>query len=319
MLDMRIEELYFHPCCELNGEIQAKELFETRYKMGPLLGRGGFGSVYAGQRISDGLQVAVKHIPKDKVQKWTRLPSEPRRLPMEIALLQRLWSGAGTGSGAAAPRGIIRMLEWFETSNGFLIVFERPQPCQDLFDFISERGSLEEPLARRFLREVTEALLHCQSLGIVHRDIKDENILVDTRKGEIKVIDFGSGALIKESLFAEFEGTRVYSPPEWIMHGHYHARPLTVWSLGVLLFDMVCGDIPFEGDAEITRAQLHFTKQVSPECQSLIGWCMAFRPEERPTMEEILLHPWMTASSAATEHYDPILGVCRTNKNQSNP
>ncbi|XP_041092907.1 serine/threonine-protein kinase pim-2 [Polyodon spathula] len=306
MLDTRIEDLYCPPCCELNENIQAKELFETRYKIGPLLGRGGFGSVYAGQRLSDGLQVAVKHVAKDKVQKLIRLPGEPRRLPVEIALLQRLWSGG-------APRGIIRMLEWFETANGFALVLERPQPCRDLFDFISERGCLEEPLARRFLRQVTEALLYCQSLGIVHRDVKDENILVDTRKGETKLIDFGSGALIQESSFAEFEGTRVYSPPEWILHGRYHARPLTVWSLGVLLFDMVCGDIPFEGDMEIARAQLRFTKQVSPECQSLIGWCMAFRPEDRPTMEEILLHPWMTASSTANEQYDPILGVCRTN------
>ncbi|XP_058873336.1 LOW QUALITY PROTEIN: serine/threonine-protein kinase pim-2 [Acipenser ruthenus] len=297
MLDTRIEDLFFHPCSELKGKKQAKESFETRYEMGALLGQGGFGSVYAGQRISDGLQVAIKRIPKDKVQKWTRLPSEPRFLPMEIALLQRLWGGAGTCS---SPRGIIRMVEWFERSDGFVIVFERPAALQDLFDFITERGSLEEPLARRFLRQVTEALLHCQSLGIVHRDVKDENILVDTRKGETKLIDFGSGALIKESSFTEFEGTRVYSPPEWILHGRYHARPLTVWSLGVLLFDMVCGDIPFEGDAEITRAQLRFTKQVSPECQSLIRWCMAFRPEERPTMEEILLHPWMTASSAAS-------------------
>ncbi|XP_041129769.1 serine/threonine-protein kinase pim-2-like [Polyodon spathula] len=320
MLDMRIEDLYFHPCSELNGKNRAREPFETRYEMGSLLGQGGFGSVYAGQRVSDGLQVAIKHVPKDKVQKWTRLPSEPRCLPMEIALLQRLWSGVATCKGSGSPpRGIIRMVEWFERSDGFLIVFERPPHCQDLFDFITERGCLEEPLARRFLRQVTEALLHCQSLGIVHRDVKDENILVDTRKGETKLIDFGSGALIKESAFTEFEGTRVYSPPEWILHSRYHARPLTVWSLGVLLFDMVCGDIPFEGDAEITRAQPRFTKPVSPECQSLIGWCMAFRPEERPTMEEILLHPWMTASSAESEQYDPILGVCRNTKTQKSP
>ncbi|MBN3272284.1 PIM2 kinase, partial [Polyodon spathula] len=272
--------------------------------MGSLLGQGGFGSVYAGQRVSDGLQVAIKHVPKDKVQKWTRLPSEPRCLPMEIALLQRLWSGVATCKGSGSPpRGIIRMVEWFERSDGFLIVFERPPHCQDLFDFITERGCLEEPLARRFLRQVTEALLHCQSLGIVHRDVKDENILVDTRKGETKLIDFGSGALIKESAFTEFE---VPTASVQISFNYIHSRHFNGLILNLAWIPLVL-------------LVWCLTACLLIECQSLIGWCMAFRPEERPTMEEILLHPWMTASSAESEQYDPILGVCRNTKTQKSP
>ncbi|XP_028265485.1 serine/threonine-protein kinase pim-2 [Parambassis ranga] len=286
MLDKRSVELRVEEEEEVRGK-HVKEPFCSQYSCGPLLGSGGFGSVFSGQRRSDGLQVAIKQISRDRVQRWARLPGEVDCVPMEIALLQRL-------SEVGGHAGVVQMLDWFEVEGrGFLLVLERPPQCQDLFDFITEGGAMPERLALRLFRQIVEALRFIHAHGVVHRDIKDENIVVDTRTLDVKIIDFGSGALLKETAYSEFEGTRVYSPPEWILSQSYEAVSLTVWSLGVLLFDMVCGDIPFVRDEEIIKATPIFTRRVSKECQSLIRWCLSYRPEERPTLEEILSHPWM--------------------------
>ncbi|XP_069572720.1 serine/threonine-protein kinase pim-2 [Brachyistius frenatus] len=284
MLDKRAVEL--QPEEDVKGK-NVKEPFCSQYRCGSLLGSGGFGSVFSGQRLSDGLQVAIKQISSERVQQWARLPGEVDPVPMEIVLLQRLSEVGGHG-------GVVRMLDWFQVEGrGFLLVLERPSQSQDLFDFITERGALPERLALRFFRQIVEALCFVHAHGVVHRDIKDENIVVDTRTLDVKIVDFGSGAPLKETPYSKFEGTRVYSPPEWVLSQSYEAVSLTVWSLGVLLFDMVCGDIPFERDQEIVKATPIFTRRVSKECQSLIRWCLSYRAEERPSLEDILSHSWM--------------------------
>ena len=171
--------------------------FELSYRVGPVLGRGGFGTVYAGRRLSDGLQVAVKHVARARVTHWVSWPGG-HRLPLELKLLIQL----------QAVDGVIQLVEFFERFDSFIFVFERADKCKDLFDVITDKKYLEEDIARNFFRQIVTTVLACHSKGVIHRDIKDENILVDLITGKLKLIDFGSGAFLKEEgeLYTDFDG-----------------------------------------------------------------------------------------------------------------
>ena len=201
--------------------------------------------------------VAIKHVAKNKVTDWTTMVG--RRVPLELKLLHSV----------QGVEGVIKLLDFYERSDSFIYVMERPSDCKDMFDFITEKKVIKEDLARNFFRQIVETVLACHSKGVIHRDIKDENMT-----GKMKLIDFGSGAVFKEDAYTDFDGTRVYAPPEWILHGSYFGGSATVWSLGVLLYDMVCGDIPWEKDHQICNATLLFNRKLSPECQDLIRRCL---------------------------------------------
>lgn len=258
-----------------------KESFESMYAVHSVLGTGGFGTVYAGIRKSDNKLVAIKHIARAKVTEWVE--ENGQRLPIEVSLLQR----------TAHLSGVIQLLDFFEQTDSFIVVMERPDNCKDLFDYITESVALNEDEARNIFRQVVETTAAMHDLGVVHRDIKDENILIDTESKTVRLIDFGSGTFLHHDVYTEFEGTRVYSPPEWICVRRYRAVPATVWSLGVLLYDMVCGDIPFERDDQIAKAELHFRKSVSTEVEALVRQCLSLDPLSRPSLADVLAHPWL--------------------------
>ncbi|RMC14961.1 hypothetical protein DUI87_07140 [Hirundo rustica rustica] len=232
---------------------QKKEL-QKLYQLGPQLGSGSFGTVFSGTRLSDGSPVALKRVPRESVLRWHELP-DGTRVPMEIVLMEKVGSGC---------QNIIQLLDWFELPDSFVLVLERPEQSQDLLELLLEQEFLPEEAACWLFCQVLDAVQHCTACGVLHRDIKPENLLVNPETGDLKLIDFGCGTFLQEQAFTTFAGTHLYCPPEWICLGGYHGHAATIWSLGVLLYVMVCGDMPFRDDRDIVSGQLFFRLQVSP-------------------------------------------------------
>lgn len=262
-------------------------VLQREYSIENVLGTGGFGTVYSGIRKQDNRAVAIKHVNKARVTEWADVDGG-HSVPMEICLLQKLCDVSG----------VVQLLDYFEHADSFVLILERPSPCHDLFDYITERGSLPESEARGFFRQVVDVLMSVHDAGIIHRDVKDENILVEAETGRLRLLDFGSGTYYHDDVYTEFDGTRVYSPPEWISQQQYRGMPATMWSLGILLYDLVCGDIPFETDEDIVRARVSFKEEVPSDAQDLIHQCLSVDPAKRPSsFEQLLQHPWLSSSS----------------------
>ncbi|KAM9466702.1 serine/threonine-protein kinase pim-1-like [Clarias gariepinus] len=190
---------------------------------------------------------------------------------------------------------VVQLLEWFETSRSFILVLELPNPCMDLHRFCKQNNlrRLAEPVAQKVIRQVVQAAQHCHVRGVFHRDIKPGNILINPDTLEVKLIDFGCGELLKNEPYSDYSGTCFYCPPEWHLHKKYSAAPAVIWSLGIVLFELVCGKLPFKSKEKIVDGNLRFVSGLSHECCSLIMWCLKRQPECRPTFEEILNHRWL--------------------------
>ncbi|XP_077040877.1 serine/threonine-protein kinase pim-1-like [Agelaius phoeniceus] len=181
---------------ELPQEGTAPEALQERYRLGSLLGRGGFGSVFAATRLSDGAPVAIKRVPRNRVRHWGELP-DGSRAPLEIVLQAKVSTGFP---------GVVQFLEWFELPNHIVMVLERPERCQDLQRVIRARRFVPEEVARELFRQVLEAVWHCTSCGVLHRDIKPGNIVLDLATGQAKLIDFGCGTYLQETAYTHFAG-----------------------------------------------------------------------------------------------------------------
>ncbi|XP_043081294.1 serine/threonine-protein kinase pim-1-like [Puntigrus tetrazona] len=264
----------------------AESPFLSLYEVGNKISAGMFGSVFQGIRKSDRKQVAIKFIQKRKIDKYIHFAGYSKPLLMEVALNLLL-------KKAPLSPNIVYMLEWFEEEDQHILILEHPRPCLTLLGLRLDckHRTLDETQARGLMFQAVLAAKHCIDQGVFHRDIKPSNVLVNTETMEVKLIDFGSGDLVKQSGYQyEFRGR--HRPPEFYTKRRYHAGPTTVWTLGIMLYQLVTGRQAFRTEEEIIAGDLAFDSSLSKECQEVISQCLIRDPDDRATLEQLLDHKW---------------------------
>nr|AVM18989.1 PIM-1 [Schmidtea mediterranea] len=254
---------------------------QNKYAIYGKIGEGGFGKVFKSTKISNGKSVALKFVAKDKISEYCLHEETQQKIPMEAVLLAE----------CQGIPGVIKLLEIVELEEFqvWCFVMERNPNFIDLFDYINRCSQISEETAVFILTQLIHTLIGCHKAGVAHRDIKDENILIDVDTKEIKLIDFGSGHYYHDGEYFDFNGTSIYSPPEWIKDKHYFVKELESWSIGALLYNMITGDGPFKNENEILLAPISIDS-ASAECRDLILSCLCRDRENRMDLDKILCH-----------------------------
>ena len=257
------------------------------YKFGRMIGRGAFGKVNIGLNILTGRIVAIKSFNKQNISN----EKAKKKIIYETNLMRGLYHPSVT-----------KILETFETDKYMLIIMEYISGG-NLQNFVKKRRKLCEKTARILYRQLIQGIKYIHSKGIVHRDIKLENILLDLNN-IVKICDFGVGKLTqKGQKLSDQCGTPVYMAPEIIKGDGYEGFPVDVWSSGVALYIMLSGNIPFNRDKthDLQSAILNLPYKkiddISDNANDLLNNILEKDPNKRFTPDQILEHPWMNEKS----------------------
>ncbi|XP_054893739.1 serine/threonine-protein kinase pim-2-like [Poeciliopsis prolifica] len=273
---------------EEEQEDSQRAAFLKKYVELHLLGDGGFGSVFAGYRIKGKLPVAIKHIPKDKVV-IKHKDENGRELAMELVIMLKL--ARETMSHSA----ILSLLDWYDLDQELILVMERPMFAEDLLLYLNERGNfIEESEAKVILKQLVEAAVYLQNANIFHRDLKVDNVLINSSSEDkqIYLIDFGLSCFDDGKQHELLCGTPGHIPLDWMVNSTYKAGPTTVWQLGVVLFEML-HMTRFNINTYISN-NLTIWHWLSDDCMDFLSKCLIGDPENRPTLEDLLCHQWLS-------------------------
>ncbi|XP_051739867.1 NUAK family SNF1-like kinase 1 [Ctenopharyngodon idella] len=259
-----------------------KHNLKHRYELLETLGRGTYGKVKKAIERHSGREVAIKSIRKEKIKD----EQDMVHIRREIEIMSSL----------RHPH-IISIYEVFENKDKIVIVMEYASKGE-LYDYISERRRLTERETRHFFRQIVSAVHYCHKNGVVHRDLKLENVLLD-ENCNIKIADFGLSNLYhKDKLLQTFCGSPLYASPEIVNGRPYRGPEVDSWALGVLLYTLVYGSMPFDGGdhknliRQISNGEYREPSQ-SSDARGLIRWMLMVNPERRATVEDIANHWWV--------------------------
>ncbi|KAF9295691.1 hypothetical protein BGZ74_010683 [Mortierella antarctica] len=262
------------------------------------LGQGAYGQVKLCILKGGTNKVVMKYIVKSRilVDCWTN-DRVLGMIPMEVSIMHTL---------RRIPHpNIVLMMDFFEDEEYYYVEMALHGAGMDLFDYIELTPYMTEDEIRSIFRQICEAVYHLHSNKIVHRDIKDENVILD-QDGKIQLIDFGSSAYLKEGKeFDTFCGTLDYAAPEVLTGKKYEGRKQDIWALGILLYTLIYKENPFYNIDEILSRDLRVPFVLSEDSIGLTRWMLTRDIAKRPFIEDVLAHPWMTAPSKPTDAPNP--------------
>uniref|UniRef100_A0A8C2GG36 non-specific serine/threonine protein kinase n=1 Tax=Cyprinus carpio TaxID=7962 RepID=A0A8C2GG36_CYPCA len=260
------------------------------YRLLKTIGKGNFAKVKLARHILTGKEVAIKIIDKTQLN-----PTSLQKLFREVRIMKTL-----------RHPNIVRLFEVIET--------EKTMEYNFVFDYLVSHGRMKEIEARAKFRQIVSAVHYCHQKNIVHRDLKAENLLLDA-DANIKIADFGfSNEFTLGNKLDTFCGSPPYAAPELFQGKKYDGPEVDIWSLGVILYTLVSGSLPFDGQnlkelrERVLRGKYRVPFYMSTDCEGILRRFLVLNPSKRCTLEQVMKDKWMNAGYESDElkpHVEP--------------
>jgi serine/threonine protein kinase len=263
--------------------------FSDLYEMKEVIGKGKFGVVNLGIHKKTGQQVAIKILNKENI----KTPEDKELVRIEIGILK-----------LCHHPNIVRLLDHLENNDYIYIVTEYIEGGTLGQYFKKKKFNFSERQATSIMSQIANGVKYLHQYGIVHRDLKPDNIMITQQNefGVIKIMDFGLSKIVSPNeRMVDGYGTLSYVAPEVLLRTPYN-KEVDIWSMGVILFYMLSGKLPFRGHREqevaekIVYDELEFDEDDwetrSQKVQDLISSCLQKKREDRITIDKFINHPW---------------------------
>ncbi|CAL9687148.1 unnamed protein product [Knipowitschia caucasica] len=254
------------------------------YRLLKTIGKGNFAKVKLARHILTGREVAIKIIDKTQLN-----PNSLQKLFREVRIMKIL-----------NHPNIVKLFEVIETERTLYLIMEYASGGE-VFDYLVAHGRMKEKEARAKFRQIVSAVQYCHQKHIVHRDLKAENLLLDADMN-IKIADFGfSNEFTVGNKLDTFCGSPPYAAPELFQGKKYDGPEVDVWSLGVILYTLVSGSLPFDGQnlkelrERVLRGKYRIPFYMSTDCENLLKRFLVLNPGKRGTLEQIMKDRWINS------------------------
>ncbi|XP_076441854.1 MAP/microtubule affinity-regulating kinase 3-like isoform X10 [Babylonia areolata] len=277
--DDNVNANILHPSVPRN---RSDEPHIGKYRLIKTIGKGNFAKVKLAKHVPTGKEVAIKIIDKTQLN-----PSSLQKLFREVRIMKML-----------DHPNIVKIFEVIETEKTLYLVMEYASGGE-VFDYLVAHGRMKEKEARAKFRQIVSAVQYCHQKHIVHRDLKAENLLLDGDMN-IKIADYGfSNEFVPGNKLDTFCGSPPYAAPELFQGKKYDGPEVDVWSLGVILYTLVSGSLPFDGQnlkelrERVLRGKYRIPFYMSTDCENLLKKFLVLNPQKRLSLENIMKDRWI--------------------------